>query len=156
MKTMSKLKKKTSHSKISKDVVSNYDCWNSEKFVLLSFAFVTGNKDYNFNYFESSRAREELSARIALDELLEELSKNTWQELTQRSKYQKGGFEKIPYSSCKESIFNKFKITPDTSIYSFRFGKGDAYRLLGIKPTSCHKLNILGYDFDYSAYDHGS
>lgn len=95
-------------------------------------------------------------ARIALGELLEELSKNTWQELTQRSKYQKGGFEKIPYSSCKESIFNKFKITPDTSIYSFRFGKGDAYRLLGIKPTSCHKLNILGYDFDYSAYDHGS
>lgn len=152
---MSRLKKKCGSHKLSKDVATNYKCGNSEEYVLISFAFVTENKKYNFDYFRDSMHREEIAARRSLDRLLNELSINTWLALGQRSKYQIGGFEKIPCDSCNNSIFNKFPVSPDSNIHSFRFGDGDSYRMIGIKPTNCHRINILGYDFDHSAYNHG-
>lgn len=118
---MSRLKKKCGSHKLSKDVATNYKCGNSEEYVLISFAFVTENKKYNFDYFRDSMHREEIAARRSLDRLLNELSINTWLALGQRSKYQIGGFE-------------KFRVILVTTQFltSFRFLLIQTYTLFGL------------------------
>lgn len=46
-------------------------------------------------------------------------------------------------------------ISYDTKLYVFRFGND--YRLIGYKSNRCRAaLHIIGFDFDYSLYDHGN
>lgn len=129
-------------------------CHNERQNVLVSFDSVTDSKVYNFEYF-SQNIRNELYARKCLDELLLEVSINTWTSLGLRDRKTLGGYESLPACCIKDSIKQKVFLSPDSKIMSFIFGQKN-YRLLGVKPTACGALHVIGYDFDFSAYDHGS
>ena len=92
-----------------------------------------------------------------LFEKLEELSKLTWKELQNRPK--EAGYETIPISQFKidlTNIKNDLNLADDSKIIVFRFNNQNA-RLLGVRSQECSSiLYIIGYDWDFSAYDHGN
>ena len=51
---------------------------------------------------------------------------------------------------------NGYQFSSDEKVIVFRFGINSGYRLLGIKGNDSNILYVIGYDFDFSAYDHGS
>ena len=124
--------------------------------ISVSFQMVTNERRYTFEQFEEN-IRLGFQARKALDELLVELSSHTWRDLGKRRKEQFGGFESLSLSQIKSCLYKKSDLTPDMSVWVFRFS-GKQYRLIAYKRAGDNEnvLYILGYDFDHSAYDHGS
>lgn len=121
------------------------------EFPSFSFANVTKNKTYNFNCF--TKVRDEIEVRHQLDKLLVDLSINRWVDIIARKKEGFGGYESLTYDRLHFAPYN-LPISDDEKISVIRFGNNDAYRLIGYwkRPV----LYILGYDFNFSAYDHGS
>lgn len=119
-----------------------------------SFSYLTKNKSYNFRHFEKvCNIRQEAEVYRQLDKLLLDLSINRWVDIICRDKEGFGGYESLTYDRLYFSP-NNLPLSSDTKISVIRFGNDDAYRLIGYwkNPT----LYILGYDFNHSAYDHGS
>ena len=66
------------------------------------------------------------------------------------------GFEEIPFAQINCNP-DKIILGKDTKICVLRFGKNNAngdYRLMGIFNNKDPIFNIIGFDFDYSAYKH--
>lgn len=122
------------------------------KLLAFSFAHVTKKKNYNFSHFKSD-ARKENDARRGLDELMQEISRHTLLELRGRSKESFGGFERIP--RARIHFHPSWNFPEDENVWIFRFKSSD-YRMLCIKDKKREVLYIIGFDFDFSAYDHGS
>jgi len=123
--------------------------------IAFSLAWLTTNKKYSFSYFRKNQVREELQARQKLSELLLELSKLTWMKVFAKRRDEPCGTEPIPYRSL--SFQANQDLPRDTDALSFRFG-GGRYRMLAVKTSKnldSDRLYIIGYDFDFSAYDHG-
>lgn len=122
--------------------------------VFFNFQYITSDKNFNFDYI--NRNNKKIAKDLLL--LLQKISQSSWEELRTKGK-DNGGFETIEYSNFKESIAGNIKhknITKDTKLYVFRFG-GKKYRMIGYKSNSCKAaLHILGFDFDYTLYDHGN
>lgn len=151
------LKSSKSDKKFSKDTskVQNKECVNERGRVIFSFCYMTSNPIHNFKYYKKADKNNELLARQHLSQFLMELSSNTWMEIGKRRKDQKCGIDSIPYNRI---VFSPVELSPseDSKVFSFRFGNADSFRLLGIKEKDCPVLHIIGYDFNFSAYDHGS
>ncbi|MDR1702001.1 MAG: hypothetical protein LBR56_04430 [Sporomusaceae bacterium] len=128
-------------------------CQNDKSAPLFSFAYLTTNNNYTFKHFNDSS--EELACRKEFDKLLLLLSTTSWLDLIGRNKRQLGGYETIPIEQIAFSPAN-FHLSKDTKLLSFRFGSKDKYRMLGWRKDGCQALYIIGYDFDFSAYKHGS
>lgn len=128
-------------------------CRNGTSMPLFSFAHITKSKEYNFYHFKD-KYRNEYECRKKLDELLMVLSTTTWKDLMSRNKTQQGGFEILSYEKIKPKSPN-LTLSNDSNIFVFRFGNSDEYRLMGWKKDGCQVLYVIGYDFDFSAYDHG-
>lgn len=122
------------------------------KLLAFSFAHVTEKKNYNFSHFKSD-VRKENEARRGLDELMQELSRHTLLELRERGKESFGGFEKLPRASIH--FHPSWNLPEDENVWIFRFQSSD-YRMLCVKDKKREVLYIIGFDFDFSAYDHGS
>lgn len=147
-----KLRSATETQKISKSKPNiSATCLNDNKSPVFSFAHVTSNKNYCFDFFNNNR--DNLECRKALDELLALLSNSAWKELSGRRKAIAGGFETLYFDFLNFQPQN-IALKKDEKIFVFRFGKGDAYRLMGFKKECNCTLYIIGYDFDHSAYDH--
>lgn len=125
-----------------------------ENHISFSYVLLTDDKDYTFSKFGKSNIREHLIVRQELDELLFEISKCTWAELQDRSKMQLGGFESMKLTDLKPQVYKRAKLTRDVSTIVFRFG-GNKYRLIGYKYPKSNVLYVLGFDLDFSAYNHG-
>ncbi len=134
---------------------SQSSCGISSPRIIVSFAHVTENKDYNFNYFKNNRARDNLDARKELDKLLASMTSKTWREAGELRKTDLGGYEIIPFDQFKSIQIKHMSVAKDTPIYIFRFNS-QQYRLCGIKEKKCNVLHIIAYDFDHSLYNHGS
>lgn len=109
--------------------------------------------DYSFEYFKKN-ARDNLQAYKDLLCRLRELSKFTVLELMQQRKKQ--GYELINVNELTDSIQNHCErnhVTKDSKVAIFRFS-GQDYRMI------CHMVDnvfhVLSFDFNHSAYDHGS
>lgn len=152
-----KLKKpQSSKPKFNSEQMLNA-CHIKQPHVLISFAFVTSKKQYNFNHYKKE-LRNELNARRALDELLEFITKRSWVELAGIPKEQLGGYETMAWDviqSQHDLSIDGVILAPDTKVHVFRFGSRD-YRVVGLKDTACHEMKIIAYDFDHSLYQHGS
>ena len=72
-----------------------------------------------------------------------------WKDLFSRSK--EIGFESIPSKQLKLQPKN-LSLPPDSKVLCIRFKK-QTYRMLGIKNKDV--FHVIGFDFDYSAYNHG-
>lgn len=97
--------------------------------------------------------RQEIEARQSLDGLLEYLSQRRWLQIIQGSKTGLGGYETLDYSRLKFSP-KGCVVSDDEKVSVIRFGKNDSFGLIGQWKEPV--FYVFGYDFDYSAYNHGS
>ena len=101
-----------------------------------------------------SQSSDKIKTQSNVYSRLEEISKESWLKLSQYNKYL--GFETLDYSYIR--FLAGVDLPKDESIYIIRFDlyNGDKGRILGFKKRGCPILYIIGYDFDFSAYSHGS
>ena len=83
----------------------------------------------------------------------EKLTSKTMKDIINFGKKQDCGFETLEFKQIEFSP-NNYTLCKDEKIYSFRFGAGDGYRMLGFFEYNQTVLNIIGFDFNHSAYDH--
>lgn len=131
-------------------------CIANNNNIILSFKYSIQTKKYTIK--KVIQAKDKCNKKMEkLFEKLEEISKLTWNELQNRPR--ETGYEMIPISEFNinlEDIKRQLKLSDDSKIIVFRFGS-QKYRLLGVRSQECSSiLYIIGYDWDYSAYDHGN
>lgn len=132
------------------------DCIANNNHIILSFKYSVKNKDYKIE--KITKAKEKTNKTVQkLFEKLEEISNLTWTELQNRPK--ETGYEMIPISEFRinlENIKKDLNLSDDSKIIVFRFNNQKC-RLLGVRSQECSSiLYIIGYDWDFSAYNHGS
>lgn len=127
--------------------------------ITFSFEYSVNSK-YSIEYI-TKKSKEKCNDIIfALFQKLEELSKLRFVDLQNRPK--ESGYEMIPISELNFKIDNKIKqglgLSNDSKVIVFRFNKQKC-RLILAKSTKSQCTNllyVLGYDWDFSAYNHGS
>jgi hypothetical protein len=148
----SKALKKTQTPKLKKQKTdSSSTPAGSSSNISFSFQSVTGKQKHNLHFFDEKNGTEQIQK---LFENLQDWSSQTWNALAARSK--RNGFETIPLSEFKEDISDQagFPVSKDTKILIFRFGD---CRLACLKEEgNTPLLSVLGFDWDFSLYDHGS
>lgn len=120
----------------------------NREYIAISFRYLTTKKDYNFDYFGKNLENcREVKAKL-LDRIAE-ISSSTWldmQNLPKTTGFETLCFDDIRFSP-KEYIFSK-----EEKVYVLRACKD--YRIIGFKLGTVYY--IIGFDFNYSAYDHGT
>jgi hypothetical protein len=119
--------------------------------VVFCFRYITHNNSYNFKYFKSSQQREKERTICNLYSKLEEVSRMSWRDFQSLPK--EVGMETIPINRLKFEQHQDLIVTEDQKYISIRF-ESQNKRIIGIKASNCPIMHIIGYDFDYSAYDH--
>lgn len=145
---MSDVKKNKNRLKISRDKATP-----DESRISFSFRYLTTNSKFNFDYFSSSQLRDKVVAYDAFLDVMEFLSSKTKLDIIKMSRKDDGGSEKLPINSinflpsgdCRESL---------EEVRSIRFGKGK-YRLIGFWHNQSFVFCVIGFDFNFSAYNHG-
>lgn len=132
------------------------NCIANNNHIILSFKYSINNKNYTIE--KQTNSREKCNKVIQkLFDRLEEISKLTWKELQNRPK--ETGYEMIPISEFNINLANIKKclnLSDDSKIIVFRFNNQKC-RILGVRSAECSSiLYIIGYDWDYSAYNHGN
>ena len=121
-----------------------------DEYPIADFKYLTSNKKYNFGYFNNLRESIEGKA-IILDKIID-IQKYSWLELMQMRK--NIGIEYIDYEQLKFSPSNT-KIVEDSKVVIMRLNSQN-WRLIGVKSKNLKNvLHIIGFDFDFSAYNHG-
>lgn len=120
-----------------------------ESYPVFCFKHLTTNKKYNIEYFKKKNVREKSKAYGALFFLINDMQNSGWKDLFSRSK--EIGFESIQSKQLKLQPKN-LSLSPDSKVLCIRFKK-QTYRMLGIKNKDV--FHVIGFDFDYSAYNHG-
>lgn len=134
----------------------NNKCIANNENILISFKYSIKNKKYTIE----EKLKEKGKCNKIIEKLFEkfiEISSLTWKELQNRPK--ETGYEMIPISEFSinlDSIKKELNLSDDSKIIVFRFNNQNC-RLLGVRSYECSSiLYIIGYDWDYSAYNHGS
>ena len=147
---MSKVKTPKKSNKISKPVSSiGGGCPQTPAF---SFAHMTTNKSYTLDNFKDESIRRVTAGNI-LNRLIEICQKD-WKHWFSLSK--ESGAETISYNQVSITPSGK-ALTPDVKLIVFRL-KGHAgknARMIGFREEACPIFYVIGFDFDFSAYDHG-
>ena len=151
-----KLKNQTRKVKINGDVAIKSVGESCAQYPTFSFFHLTTNKTYNFDFFGNNQKNESSKTHQNCLSRLIEISKKTWKEWLQESK--KFGCETLDYSRININPMG-INLVNDEKIYIFRFKTADNKdngRILGFKKDKCPIYYIIGFDFNLSAYDHGS
>ena len=149
---MKKLKKDKKEDRLIKSI-KTVICNTSLYAPVFCFKHITTNRHYNFHYYNSNKQyREKAESLESLLSRLHELSSTDWKALMTLEK--KNGLETIPFGQMQFSP-SSFTIGDDEKVYSFRFNK-DKNRIICAKANDCRlTLHVVGFDFDFSAYNHG-
>lgn len=126
------------------------------EYISFCFKYLTDNDNFNFSYFSGKQKTEERDIKSNLYDRIEALSKLTWEQAALLPK--NTGFETIPLDEIG-FVPNDIVLSDEQKVYIFRFKgvNGHSCRMIGIKlPGERTVCYIIGYDFNYSAYDHGS
>lgn len=138
---------KTIKHKASRSIVSPVP--ETTETVAFSFKYLTTEKKYNFGKLDKGGKREWCTA---LFERTVEISSESW--LTWLNKEKGVGIETIPAESLNFSPKDRC-FSPDEKVAIFRFNKGRG-RIIGIKESKSPVFYVIGFDTDYSAYNHGA
>lgn len=144
------IKKQGKPKKISKETVSRRG-GQCDQYPAISFRYLTTNKDYNFEYFKDVSKKENMFVRLT--EYMADMTSKSYAELIVAAKEQ--GCEMIEYWRFHSMKPNGLSLAKDEKLYIFRFSKQD-YRVCGVRIDSCPTMYIIGFDFNYSAYNHGN
>lgn len=132
-------------------------CEQWKEDILFEFGHITELKNYSYEALIEKSKNDKTALKSYLD-LIKVISAETWEKLNTRSRKTTGGFETLPLSSFRKNICDKYnsKMSPDIKLCVFRFGSGDSYRMVGYKSHNCSRtFHVLGFDLDFSLYDHG-
>lgn len=146
------LRKKSGGSKVSRVPVADSGCCSEQK-PWFAFDRLTTNSRYNLDNLRPGHDRE--STLLGLYERLRELSSESWLHWSQQSKFQ--GTEIMRLGDLSFQPGGE-PLPKDEAIYVLRF---DTYqgrregRIIGFKDDPCAVFHIIGFDIDFSAYDHG-
>lgn len=151
---MPTIRSREQKNKISKTSAFTPKC-SSEQYPWFSFKCMTTNAKYNLSSLSPGSERE--STLRGLYTRLIELSSQPWLYWLQQPK--RSGLENLKYDDISFVANPQTTLSKDTTLYIFRFdtyrGKKEG-RIIGFKQDPCATFHIIGYDIDYSAYDHGS
>ena len=116
---------------------------------LFSFNYMTKNKKFNFEHKDKVLIKKfsclllqkikELENKFTIKQLFVLHNKKVFESLC---------INKINFSPCGITV------SSDTKIYVFRVTKD--YRMICLYSDIAPIFHIIGFDFDFSAYDHGS
>lgn len=139
------------------DVVKKSNVTVKKSLVSFNFMYLTDNKEHNFDFFRKDM-RERHDAYQELCKRLKELSCNNMDFWKKAGKLR--GCEPIPYESFSDtfkSILSQIEIvSTDSQLAVFRFSNSD-YRIIGKAGIfEENTIYIIGFDFNHSAYNHGS
>lgn len=116
-----------------------------------SFTHITKNNAFNMSHFTSgSRDMERCMSKLY--EKLEKLSVHRWRDLLGLNK--RAGIEFIPMHKLNFEPADSLIVSKDEKFISARFN-GQDYRIIAVKQDKCPIMHVIGFDFDFSAYDHG-
>ena len=127
----------------------------SDQYPWVSFRYMTANKDFTVECLERLSGQQRETTLLNLYRKLVELSSRPWSYWLQQRKA--SGMESMDYSRLHFQANQDAGLTSDTKVYILRFdthlgsGKG---RIIGFKQSPCAVLHIIGYDFDFSSYNH--
>lgn len=150
---MAKIRAHQINNKINSKASRDQGCC-SKQHPWFSFECMTTNSKYCLSALAPGIEREQ--TLVGLYKKLAELSSKPWLHWTQQPK--NTGLETISYDQLRFSPRSTVTLTKDTTLFVFRFdthlgcGKG---RIIGYKNKPCSVLQIIGFDFDHSAYNHG-
>ncbi len=149
---MSPINDKNRKPKFKKEIPKHLniggDC---EQYPTFSFRHLTTNSNFNFNYFNTAQAREMQTMKHKLYDRIEEICKNNcryWGSLNKRN-----GYETIEYSRL-EFQPSDLVLLKDEKVFIFRLNNNA--RIIGYRKGKCPIFHIIGYDFNFAAYNHGS
>lgn len=132
------------------------NCIANNNHIILSFKYSINKKNYTIENQTNSREKCNKVIKKLFDRF-EEISNLTWKELQNRPK--ETGYEMIPISEFNinlDNIKESLNLSDDSKIIVFRFNNQKC-RILGVRSAECSSiLYIIGYDWDYSAYNHGN
>ena len=124
-----------------------------ESRISVSLQYLSNNKQRNFDFFPSKNFRVKTQVFEQFVEFLRRLTSKTQLDIGLLAKDDDCGYEQIPFQqiNCQPAGVTLGK---DTNICVFRFGDNGNYRMLGFFESKQPVLNIIGFDFDFSAYEH--
>lgn len=137
-------------NKAEKEETESYE----ERHPFFSFRYTIENGP--FSLAADVRDGSEAERYKSLAEFLEKECHLSWEQI-ERLDRRHGGFEEIPVRELHEDITMQLPehLRPE-KVLSFYFG-GHKYRLAGIRRPDCQReFYILGFDWDFKLYDHGS
>jgi len=147
-----KLKPQNQITKIKPSSKGDGQCQSTLQSPVFCFGYLTTNGSYNFDYFNNDK-NGKLQAFEKLLVMLAELSRTRWTELLIMGK--KRGMETIEFQQVHFNPSN-LTIQKHEKMYIFQFDCGKK-RIICYKSVNCRlTLHVVGFDFNFSAYDHGS
>lgn len=120
----------------------------SAETVAFSFRYLTSDKKYNFEKLDKGKKREWCAA---LFDRMTVISSDSW--ISWKNKGKETGYETIPADRIAFAPQGRI-VSPDEKVVIFRFNNSG--RIIGVKESNNPVLYIIGFDIDFSAYDHGS
>ena len=146
------LKKKTGSSKVSRTPIADSGCCSEQK-PWFAFDRLTSNSRYNLDNLRPGRDRE--TTLLGLYTRLRELSSESrlyWSQQKKSVGTETMHLCDLNFSPGGDAVFG------DETIYVLRFdtyqGRGKG-RIIGFKSDPCAVFHVIGFDIDFSAYDHG-
>lgn len=128
----------------------------TEKNISISLQYLSKNKRRNFDFFSDKNLRQKLNALTDFFYFVKRLTGKTRLDILSKRKSEDCGFENLRFQDVNCTPDN-FELSKDANISVFRFGdngNGGDYRILGFFSEDNPIFNIIGFDFDYSAYKH--
>lgn len=136
-------------TKVSRHVVE-------EGCISVSLRYLSKNKRRNFEFFGDKRWRDKARVLEQFFSFLQRLTAKRRIDIMKLAKDADCGFEHMRYGAINCTP-DGYELSSERLILVFRFGNNSAgsdYRLLGFFEDNSPVLNIIGFDFDYSAYPH--
>lgn len=127
-----------------------------EKNISISLQYLSKNKQRNFEFFFDKNLRQKAQALNDFVNFAKRLTSKTRLDIASKRKFEDCGFENLRFQDVNCTP-DGYELSKDANISVFRFGdnfNGGDYRILGFFSEDNPVFNIIGFDFDYSAYKH--
>lgn len=148
------IKSKNDRNKIRSSSNIEAVCNQNSDDILFEFGHMTRLKDYSIDALVENADKKTFKN---FKDLIQNISSATWLELLSRNKKQLGGFETLPLQAFNNVIWDNLDLSGDVKLHVFLFGDAKRYRMVGYKSTNCNRVfHVLGFDLDFSLYDHGN
>ena len=138
----------------AKSAGTSHGC-SSDQHPWFSFRYMTPNAAHSLKFLDSLSTNERERTLHGLISRIEEISSRPWLYWTANRKA--SGLETLSVQSLRFPLNRDVNLTKDATLYVFRFstyqgvGKG---RIIGFKSAPCAVYHVLGYDFNFTAYQH--